>query len=307
MSSTTLSTASRHQMSGLAAAEHVGRRRRLARFVARPGFREFLLIAAVYGLYDLSRFVVEGRQATALAHAWRVIAVEKDLDINWEHWLNQVVSAHWLLAVPADYVYATLHYVVTPVVLVWMWRKHREHYGRARTTLIVATVIGLVGFSLMPVAPPRMLPGFVDTMARYSTVGWWSQDASAPRGLGGLTNQFAAMPSLHVGWALWCGWQLVRHSSRLTVKALGVLYPTLISIVVIATGNHYLLDAVAGAAVVVLAVVAVGGLSRLLPVRSTSQSGDGSEQHVIDLDAPTPIIDLDAARREVAPLASQCG
>ena len=245
-----------------------GRLSRLRAAVARRrGLREFLLIAIVYCLYDGSRFVVEGRQSTAFAHAVGVLHVEQGLDIAWEQTLNAFVSAHAMIAVPADYMYATLHYLVTPIVLVWMWRCHRDAYPRARTTLMVATVIGLIGFSMIPVAPPRMLPGFIDTMARYSTAGWWGANASAPRGFGSYTNQFAAMPSLHVGWALWCGWQLVRHARRRSVQLAGVAYPTLITVVVMATGNHYLLDVVAGVAVVVLAMVAVGGVSRLLPHR----------------------------------------
>jgi hypothetical protein len=233
----------------------------------RRGLRELFLIAFVYSMYDASRFIVEGHQTSALQHAIGVLHVEKMMDIAWEQSLNAWVSTHALLAVPADYMYATLHYVVTPIVLVWMWRSHREAYPRARTTLMVATVIGLIGFSLLPVAPPRMLPGFVDTMAQYAGTGWWSTDASAPRGVGSFTNQFAAMPSLHVGWALWCGWQMVRHGKHFVTRASGVAYPALISLVVVATGNHYLLDAVAGVAVVILAMVAVGATARLLPRR----------------------------------------
>jgi hypothetical protein len=124
----------------------------------RRGLRELLLIAVVYSLYDGSRFVVEGHQTTALQHAIGVLHLEKMLDIGWEQTINTFVSAHEILAVPADYMYATLHYLVTPIVLVWMWRCHRDAYTRARTTLMVATVIGLIGFSLLPVAPPRMLP-----------------------------------------------------------------------------------------------------------------------------------------------------
>jgi len=239
----------------------------LARISRRQGLRELLFIAFVYSLYDGSRFFVEGRQSTAFVHAMNVLHVEQGLDIAWEQTLNQIVSSHAWLAVSADYMYATLHYIVTPIVLVWMWRCHRAAYSRARTTLLVATIIGLVGFSLMPVAPPRMLPGFVDTMAQYSGLGWWGGEASAPRGFGSFTNQFAAMPSLHVGWALWCGWQLVRHGRHRITRWSGVLYPTLITLVVVATGNHYLLDAVAGVAVVFFAMVAVGGVAKLLPRR----------------------------------------
>ena len=251
----------------------------------RRGLRELLLIAVVYAMYDGSRFFVEGRQSTALAHAMGVLDVEQGLDMAWEQTLNQVVSANALLAVPADYMYATLHYLVTPIVLVWMWRSHRAAYTRARTTLMVATVIGLVGFTLLPVAPPRMLPGFVDTMAQYSGFGWWSTEASAPRGVGGYTNQFAAMPSLHVGWALWCGWQLVRHGRHFVTRAFGVLYPAITTLVVVATGNHYLLDAVAGVAVVVLAMAAVGITVRLLPRRWRQ-----GPHRVIDLTKTAPSI-----------------
>lgn len=246
----------------------------------RKGLRELAFIALVYSMYDGSRFFVEGRQSTAFVHAVNVLHVEKGLNIAWEQTLNQVVSSHAWLAVSADYMYATLHYLVTPLVLIWMWRRHRDAYSRARTTLLVATIIGLIGFSLMPVAPPRMLPGFVDTMAQYSGLGWWGGEASAPRGFGSFTNQFAAMPSLHVGWALWCGWQMVRHGQHRITRWAGVAYPTLITVVVMATGNHYLLDAVAGFAVVFLAMVAVGGVARLLPHR------------VIDLtaaEAPIPL------------------
>jgi len=239
----------------------------------RRGLRELLLIGVVYSLYDGSRFVVEGHQTTALQHAIGVLHIEKMLDIGWEQTINTFVSAHEILAVPADYMYATLHYLVTPIVLVWMWRSHRDAYTRARTTLMVATVIGLIGFSLLPVAPPRMLPGFVDTMAQYSGTGWWSTDASVPRGVGSLTNQFAAMPSLHVGWALWCGWQMVRHGKHLVTRVFGIVYPALITLVVIATGNHYLLDAVAGIAVVLLAMAAVGTTAALLPRRVRDMTG----------------------------------
>ena len=262
-----------------------------ARIIRRRGLRELLLIAVVYSIYDTSRFFVEGRQATAFAHAGRVLNLEDGLDVAWEQAVNNAIAAHRLLAVPADYLYATLHYIVTPLVLIWLWRRHRNDYSRARTTLMVATIFGLIGFTLLPVAPPRMLPGFVDTMAQYSNWGWWSQDASAPRGVGQFTNEFAAMPSLHVGWALWCGWQLVRHGQHRITQIAGVLYPALMVFIVIGTGNHYLLDAVAGIAVVMLAGMAVGGVQRLRPAK------------VIDLDAHR-VVDLTDVAQVPAPRTS---
>jgi hypothetical protein len=128
-----------------------------------------------------------------------------------------------------------------------------------------------------------MLPGFVDTMAQYAGTGWWSNDASVPRGVGSLTNQFAAMPSLHVGWALWCGWQMVRFGKHLITRVSGVLYPALITLVVVATGNHYLLDAFAGVAVVFLAMVVVAATTRLLPHRMQQRV-----QEIAGVTAPIP-------------------
>ena len=150
---------------------------------------------------------------------------------------------------PADFAYASLHYLVTPAVLVWLWRRHPTHYRLARTWLMISTLIGLAGFTMLPTAPPRLLPGgygFVDTMAQYSPYGWWGADASAPRGMGSLTNQYAAMPSLHVGWALWCGLILFRLGRHWPVRAIGAIYPVVTVLVVLGTANHYLTDAVAG-------------------------------------------------------------
>src|SRR4029453_10131882 len=114
-------------------------------------------------------------------------------------------------------------------------------------------------------APPRMLPGYVDTLASTAGSGWWGSDASAPRGLGALTNQLAAMPSLHVGWAVWVAWVVVTHSTRRWGRGLGGAYPIGPTLVVVATANHSLLDAVAGAAVVAVAIRLSGRLSRPAP------------------------------------------
>jgi hypothetical protein len=214
------------------------------------GFREVVLIAATYAFYDLSRYLVAGDHDGAVAHGRSVLNFEKRWSIAPEHWLNRIFSAHIALGLPADYIYATLHYIVTPAVLIWLWRRYPHSYSPARTVLIVTTIVGLVGFSLFPTAPPRLLGGFVDTMAKYSQYGWWSTAGSAPRGFGADTNQYAAMPSLHVGWAIWCGWQLWRHGKHRITRWLGVAYPIVLSVVVMATANHYLLDVFAGVAVV---------------------------------------------------------
>jgi hypothetical protein len=231
-------------------------------WMAIRGFREVLLIAGVYSLYDATRFLVAGKSSEAFENGHSILHFEKVIGLAPEHWLNQLFSAHLALGLSADYVYATLHYIVTPVVLVWMWRRHGAAYSSARSVLMIATILGLVGFSLLPVAPPRLLPAYIDTMAKLSHYGWWSNAASAPRGLGADTNQYAALPSLHVGWALWCGWQMVRYGRHRLTQVLGLLYPVVLSIVVMATANHYLVDVLAGYATLLVAFAIVRLLTR---------------------------------------------
>ncbi|MEU3945732.1 phosphatase PAP2 family protein [Streptomyces sp. NPDC029526] len=213
---------------------------------------ELPLIVLVYACYSLGRLVVRGDVSDAVDHGLAILRIEKALYLNAESPLNRWFTEEPWLGIPADFWYASLHYLVTPAVLVWLFRSRTVHYRAARTWLMVSTFIGLIGFTLLPTCPPRLLDashGFVDTMAHYSSWGWWGGEASAPRGLGGMTNQYAAMPSLHVGWALWCGVILWRHGRTRTTKTFAVVYPLVTTIVVMGTANHYLLDAVAGAAV----------------------------------------------------------
>ena len=217
---------------------------------------ELTLVAATYALYSLIRNLIPTETSAALRRAAKVFDFERAWHLAPEAALNAAVSSHHVLAIIFDYHYATLHYIVTPAVLIWMVISVPQHYRHARRILIVATILGLIGFWLAPLAPPRMLgtDGFVDTMAQFAGYGWWSHDASAPRGLGGLTNEFAAMPSLHVGWAIWCGWMIARYARRTWVRILGVLYPVTTAIVVLATANHFFLDVVGGVAVILIAI-----------------------------------------------------
>lgn len=227
---------------------------------------ELPLIVLVYFAYSAGRLLARGDVSTAVDHGIGILRVEKFLRLNAENPLNRLFTAHSWIGVPADFWYASLHYLVTPLILVWLFRSRAVHYRAARTWLMVSTLIGLVGFTLMPTCPPRLLSaghGFVDTMAQYSDFGWWGGEASAPRGLGGMTNQYAAMPSLHVGWALWCGVILWRHGRSPLARTAAVAYPLITTIVVMGTANHYFLDAVAGAAVMGLGLLLVRPVLRL--------------------------------------------
>ncbi|MEV0262073.1 phosphatase PAP2 family protein [Streptomyces sp. NPDC050617] len=213
---------------------------------------ELPLIAVVYVLYSAGRLLARGEVSDAVGHGLSILHIEKVLGINLEHPLNRFFTQHALFGIPADFAYASLHYLVTPAILIWVFKCRPANYSFLRTWLMIATLIGLVGFTLLPTSPPRLLDaaqGFTDTMAQYGSYGWWGGDASAPRGLGGLTNQYAAMPSLHVGWALWCGVVLWRYGRGRWARIAGVAYPLGIAFVVMGTANHYLLDAVAGIAV----------------------------------------------------------
>ncbi|SEL57112.1 phosphatase PAP2 family protein [Streptacidiphilus jiangxiensis] len=228
--------------------------------------RELVLVAAVYFAYDGSRLLVRGGVERARRDALRLLDVEQWLHLDPERWLNADFTAHRWLGIPADFAYASLHYAVTPAVLVWLWRHHHDVYRRARTWLALSTVLALVGFVLFPAAPPRLLPddfGFTDTMAQHASVGWWGDSASVPNGLASMTNEFAAMPSLHVGWALWCGLMLLTYARDTTVRTLGVLYPVIIALVVMGTANHYLFDVLAGAGVVLVGRALTGPALRL--------------------------------------------
>jgi len=217
---------------------------------------ELALLALLYVGYSAARLLADGDVARAVANAHDLLHLESVLNLDVERSANQLLTDVPGLALVASYWYSALHYVVTPAVLIWVYRRHALGYRRVRNALVLATATGLVGFVLLPVAPPRMLPGYVDVLATTSGSGWWGSDASAPKGLGGLTNELAAMPSLHVGWALWCAWVVFLCTRNRWLRVAATCYAAGTTLVVIGTANHYVLDAVAGAAVVAVAVAA---------------------------------------------------
>lgn len=231
---------------------------------ATSWWREILLLAVLYSAYEVSRGLGHINIGTALSNGREILHIERMWHLDPEHMLNSALAQATWIAVAASYFYSVMHYVVTPAVLVWMYRKHRARYGPARTALAISTAIGLIGYLLLPTAPPRMLAhsGLRDTLADTSGYGWWGGEGSVPRGFGGLTNQFAAMPSLHVGWAIWSGVLVAVFARRWWVKALGIAYPITTTLVVMATANHYLLDALAGGLVMAFGALIAVTLSR---------------------------------------------
>ena len=229
--------------------------RRAARSARPRAGLELGFLALLYVGYSLARLLADDDPGRATGNAHRLLDLERVLHLDVEGWANQLFVDLPGLSLAASYWYSALHYLVTPAVLFWVYRRHPLGYRRVRNALVGATAAGLVGFVLLPVAPPRMLPGYTDVLAITSVHGWWGSDASAPKGLGGLTNELAAMPSLHVGWALWCAWVVFLCTRSSWLRAAAASYAVGTVLVVVGTANHYVLDAVAGALLILLAVL----------------------------------------------------
>ncbi|MEW1780345.1 phosphatase PAP2 family protein [Streptomyces sp. NPDC086777] len=231
---------------------------------------EILLIAVSYWTYSLIRNAVPEQKAQALRNADRIWTAERHLGIAVEDSVNHAVNAvNWLI-VGMNYYYATLHFVVTLGVLVWLYRSHPGRYAAARLALFATTGVALLGYYLFPLAPPRLMNGgrFVDTVTVHHT---WGSMASGD--LKHMSNQYAAMPSMHIGWSLWCGLTIFALASVPWARLLGLLYPTATLLVIVATANHFWLDAVGGALCLAFGFTVVrlwyGALPYTLPRRPT--------------------------------------
>ena len=214
---------------------------------------EIGLLGLLYLGYTVGRLFASNDVTLANDHAALIVDVEGWFGLDFEETVNGVLSSLPLLEVGASYWYATLHYIVTPVVLLVLWRREPGEYPYWRRVLVIATAVALVCYLVFPTAPPRFDPDFVDTLAETAHWGWWGAEASAPRGFGTTTNQLAAMPSMHVGWALWSAWAITAVVKSPRLRALTWAYPVVTTIVIVATANHWWLDAVVGAGLVVLA------------------------------------------------------
>ena len=204
---------------------------------------EILLIAVSYWTYSLIRNAVPEQRSQALRNADWIWRTEHHLGIAVEESINHAVNSVTWLIVGMNYYYATLHFVVTLGVLVWLYRSHPGRYAATRLVLFATTAVALVGYYFFPLAPPRLMNGgaFIDTVVVHET---WGSMASGD--LKDMSNQYAAMPSMHIGWSLWCGLTIFFLARLPWVRVLGLLYPTATLIVIVSTANHFWLDAVGG-------------------------------------------------------------
>jgi membrane-associated phospholipid phosphatase len=230
---------------------------------ARPRlrwWREVAIIVVFYGIYSLVRnqFGSAGSPIAAhreaFQHARDVIRIERAVGLFHEESIQQwFLGWRWFIQF-WNLFYGTFHFVVTAGCLVWLFRRFPERYVRWRTTLAVTTGLALFGFALFPLLPPRLLPehyGFVDTLQSFG--GLWSFDSGA---MSKVSNQYAAMPSLHFAWSTWCALVLVPTVRRTWVRILAACYPVLTVFAIVVTANHYWLDAAGGAVILSLGSLA---------------------------------------------------
>jgi hypothetical protein len=208
-----------------------------------------LVIVWLLWLYDAISNFAPLRLHAALANARGVLSVEHALQLAPERALDRWLAAHHTLGLVLSDYYDNAHFVITLGVLGWLWWRRADIYRPLRNALVLANVIGFAVFWRYPVAPPRMLPGFTDVVSSTHAFGDWHAGSLASH-----ANELAAMPSLHMAWAAWCALAVWRACARRWVRALAIAHPSLTAFTVMATGNHFLLDLLAGLLVLALAV-----------------------------------------------------
>ncbi|HXW59331.1 MAG TPA: phosphatase PAP2 family protein [Solirubrobacteraceae bacterium] len=216
---------------------------------ARPRWWvEGLVVVWLCWIYDATTNLAPLRVHLAIVHARAILSLERTLHLDPELALDRWLAGHHTLALILSDYYDNAHFVVTLGLLGWVWWRRADVYRPLRNTLVAVNVLAFIVFWRYPVAPPRMLPGFTDVVASSHAFGSWHTGELASH-----ANQLAAMPSLHIAWAVWCTmvmWQLTR---RVWARVLAVVYPFLTSLAVLATGNHFVLDIAGGLAVLAIA------------------------------------------------------
>jgi hypothetical protein len=236
----------------------------------RPGVMdaaEVALIAGTLPLYYLVRGLTHAQVDDAVGRGVDIVNLEKSLGIFWEvHLQSWVISYQWLVTILNGF-YLFGHLPVIGAIALWLYFWHRPQYLLMRNAFLVSGAIALIFFVSLPTAPPRLLPhdlgfGFVDTVVNQYHQG-------RPLTPGWFVNEYAAFPSMHIGWNLLVGIAIWLASRNFFVRAFAVLMPLAMASDIILTANHYIIDAVAGAAVMLLGLgIAVG--ARWLVMRAIS-------------------------------------
>ncbi|MFZ4720443.1 MAG: phosphatase PAP2 family protein [Ilumatobacteraceae bacterium] len=245
--------------------------------------RETAIVLGFYYVYQTIRSLADhGITSRAYRNARLLVQWERNLWIFHEQTIQQAfLGSYWFIRVMNVY-YGTLHFVITVGLLIWMYRKRHAGYTKMRNLLGLTTALALIGYWAFPLAPPRLykcndnipVPGpdgftigrcFVDTLDKVG--GLWSYHSPVAKA---VANQYAAMPSLHFAWSVWCGIVLFRYGNHRVARALGILYPALTLFAIVVTANHYFLDAVGGAIVIGAAAWILGAIDRRRAARAAT-------------------------------------
>jgi len=239
-------------------------RRRMPR-----ALKEIIYIIAFWLVYTIGSLLVEGRVETAFRHAREVWRLERLLHLPNEASIQALLLVHPALIRPANFFYANVHFTATGIFLFWLYRRRPEHYLWARRVLALLTGLALATYLFFPLAPPRMLPGsgLLDLAAIYGPNVY-----DTTPGHHSFENVYAAMPSAHVGWSTFLAIGLIMVT-RSRWRWLWVLLPPAMAVAVVATANHYVLDAVAGVTLVLLAHAVVLGVERARERRAGPSAG----------------------------------
>jgi len=223
--------------------------------------RQLLLFCGAYYAYRLARGLVDSRAAEAFDNARAVIALEQAMRLFVEPAVHAWVAGERWLSDGASWLYVNSHFSITVVTLAWIYLVRNSAFYYVRNMFMVAMGVALVAYAAFPTAPPRFMPewGFTDPVAALTGVGPQSGISEL------LLNPFAAIPSMHVAYSLMLGVPMSRMVRTRTAAAAWLAYPLLVSFVVVATANHWWLDAVLGAATAAAASWAATALVQARP------------------------------------------
>jgi hypothetical protein len=217
-----------------------------------PWWIEVGVIVWLLWVYDATTELAPLRLNLALAHARGILHLERTLHLDPELSLDRWLAGHHTLGLILSDYYDNAHFVVTLGVLGYLWWRRADLYRPLRNVLVLVNVLAFIVFWRYPVAPPRMLHGFTDVVAASGAFGSWHTGSLASH-----ANQLAAMPSLHMAWAGWCTLAVWRMTTRRWLRVLAVLYPCMTALAVLSTGNHFLLDVLAGLVTLAVSVLIV--------------------------------------------------
>jgi hypothetical protein len=225
--------------------------------------RQVSLFGAAYLAYRFVRGLVEGDAKAAFAHARDLISLERTLHVFVEPSIQAWASGSHFVMVLSSWLYVNAQTSVTVAALVYLYLRHNRNFYFVRNMFMIAMGIALIGYAVFPTAPPRFMPewGFVDSVSDFTGVHVSHASAS----LNALTNLYAAVPSMHVAFALMIGWTLARLVRHRIVSVLWMLYPFVMAFVIIVTANHFLFDAFLGALTAGVSAYGASWLARARP------------------------------------------